>query len=111
MRGIILLIIALIIAIILIPISFVFALFFSGRSAFLMRVAISIDQLGNVVGSRLFNIALIKKGGPQFGSEDETISSVLGRNKKIGMLKPLGRWLDSILDKIEKDHTIKSIEN
>jgi len=109
MRGLLLLIVALIIAIIFIPICFVFALFFKGRCAFLMQVAISIDQLGNVVGARLFNIALIKENGYQFGSEDETISSVLGRNKKIGMLKPLGRWLDSLLDMIEKDHSIKSI--
>jgi len=111
MRGLILLIIALTIAVILIPICFVFALFFSGRCAFLMRVAVSIDQLGNVIGARLFNIALIKESGWQFGGEDETISSVLGKNKMLGLLKPLGRWLDRLLDRIEKDHTIKSIEN
>lgn len=110
MRGLLLLITALVLAAILIPICFVFTLFYRGRSAFLMRVAVSVDQLGNVVGARLFNIALIKKSGWQFGNEDETISSVLGKNNMLGQLKPMGRWLGRLLDSIDTNHLAKSIE-
>ena len=110
MRYLLLLISALFISAILLPICFVFTLIFKGRTDFLFRTAISIDQLGNVVGARLFNIALIKSNGWQFGDPDETISSVLGKNKRLGLLKPLGRALDSLLDKIDKGHSINSIE-
>ena len=110
MRNLILLISALLISAILLPICFVFTLIFKGRTEFLFRTAISIDQLGNVVGAKLFNIALIKSNGWQFGCEDETISSVLGKNKRLGLLKPLGRALDKLLDAIDKGHSINAIE-
>ena len=109
-RYLLLLISAILISAILLPICFVFTLIFKGRANFLFKTAISIDQLGNVVGARLFNIALIKSNGWQFGDPDETISSVLGKNKRLGLLKPLGRALDRLLDKIDKGHSINSIE-
>lgn len=73
-------------------------------------IALSIDQMGNVVCAPLFNLIMIKKGGYRFGNIDETISSVLGKNKKLGTLWGAGRWLDKILNKLDKNHSINSIE-
>lgn len=60
----------------------------------LSKMALSIDQTGNVIMADLFNIILINKKGYKFGDEDETISSVLGKNKINNNLKPLGKALD-----------------
>lgn len=76
------------------------------------NIALSLDQLGNVVMSGLFNAVLISKYSEDlFGDPDETISSVLGKNQKAGTLSMHGWILNYILNKIEKDHTIKSIED
>lgn len=72
--------------------------------------ALSIDQLGNAVYKDLFNDTLIKPKGVPFGNPDETISSVLGKNKQIDRLTRTGKLLDFILDKLDPDHSIKSIE-
>ena len=87
--------------------------------------AISIDQFGNVFLQHLFNWALIQdmyigitkdelfghlKNEHKFGNEDETISSVLGKNERQGTLRPLGKALVWVLDKLDPNHSIKSIE-
>ena len=74
------------------------------------NLAVSKDQLGNVRGKYLFNDILITKDGYSFGNVDETISSVIGKNKRKKTLTLLGRTLDFILDKIDPNHSIKSIE-
>ena len=83
---------------------------FLNISQYLRQVAISIDQLGNVVCSDLFDVTLIKKEGYNFGNPDETISGVLGKNQKLNTLSLVGKILNFILSQIEKDHSIKSIE-
>ena len=103
--------IARILAVALLPVGFIYAMFKSGRGAYFYLMALSIDQLGNVGLSRLFNDVLIKPSRDRFGNEDETISSVLGKNKLNGTLRPLGRLLVWILDKLDKNHSVKSIEN
>jgi hypothetical protein len=72
--------------------------------------AISIDQLGNVVCKELFNDALILHTGIPFGNPDETISSVLGKNKQANTLSKVGKGLDWILNKLDPNHSINSIE-
>ncbi|WP_069677683.1 hypothetical protein [Formosa sp. Hel1_33_131] len=72
--------------------------------------AISIDQLGNVVCKELFNDTLILHTGIPFGNPDETISSVLGKNKKANTLSKGGKGLDWILNKLDPNHSINSIE-
>jgi hypothetical protein len=74
------------------------------------NLAIAIDQYGNGLCSYLFNQILIKKEGHQFGNIDETISSVIGKNKLTGTLTWLGKLVDKILDAFEKDHSIKAID-
>ena len=73
-------------------------------------LAIAKDQYGNAMGKYLFNWLLIKKDGYNFGNVDETISSVIGKNKIKGTLTIFGKIMDVILDMLEKDHSIKSID-
>ena len=77
---------------------------------YLKGVAHSLDQTGNMVCERLFNYVLIKHRIHRFGNPDETISSVLGKNKQIDNLTRVGKSLDKILDKIDSNHSLKSID-
>lgn len=104
------LILAILLAVILFPIGFLFALLYPKRGKYLYKIALGIDQLGNVVCARLFNFFLIDIEGHQFGNEDETISSVLGKNKKTNTLTLFGIALDMLLELIDKNHNIEAIE-
>jgi hypothetical protein len=73
-------------------------------------IALSIDQLGNVICQHLFNLTLIKKDGYKFGDMDQTISYVLGRNWVDGTLTQTGALLSRILNRLDKDHLDKAIE-
>ena len=86
-------------------------MFYPKRGKYLYKIALGIDQLGNVVCARLFNFFLIDLDGYQFGNEDETISSVIGKNKQANTLTLFGMLLDVILEKIDKNHTIDAIED
>jgi hypothetical protein len=77
---------------------------------YLVRIAIGEDQLANVYSQHLFGHTMIKRQGYQFGHEDETISSVLGKNKMTGTLSPIGTTLANFLNMLEKDHVEKAIE-
>ena len=113
MRGLILLITALLISAVLLPIGFIYQLvstLLNAVNTYLFKIAKSIDQLGNVVCVGLFDSILIsKKSADRFGNEDETISSVLGKNKKAGTLTMIGKWLAWLLNRIEADHVEKAI--
>ena len=76
---------------------------------FVKRIAVSQDQGGNVVMQELFDDVLTKDHSEQFGNEDETVSSVLGKNLKSGNLSILGRIIGLILDAFQKDHIEVSI--
>ena len=115
MKGFILLITAVLMSIILYPLGWVYSLITFrlslkqlGRYWFVM--AVSVDQLGNVVMGTLFNDILIRKYGHKFGDEDQTVSMVLGVNKKMGTLTKLGKLIADILNFIDKDHVEKAIE-
>lgn len=114
MRGFILLVIALLLSVVLLPVGFAFQVItslFKAVDRYLFQIAKSIDQLGNVVCEHLFNLTLIKKEGYKFGNEDVTISHVLGVNKGKGTLTWTGEALAWLLNKIEKHHVEKAIEN
>lgn len=112
------LLIALLLAAILLPVGFLYTVigivFFQNQKAsrlgnYLYLVGLSIDQLGNVVAAYLFDDTLIRKRkGYRFGNPDETISGVLGKNKHV--LRRTGQWLYRLLNRIEKDHCEKAIE-
>lgn len=76
-----------------------------------MNLAISKDQYGNVLGKYIFDIVFIKSSGYKFGNVDETISSVIGKNKLSGTLTLTGRILDFVLNTLDENHSIESIEN
>jgi len=78
---------------------------------YFMNLAISNDQHGNVVGQYVFNLVLIKSNAiHKFGNPDETISSVLGKNKKDNTLTRLGSFIANILDRLEPNHVEKAID-
>jgi 8-oxo-dGTP diphosphatase len=104
------LVVAILLAVILFPIGFLFSMFYPKRGKYMYKVALAIDQLGNVVCARLFNFFLIDIEGHKFGNEDETISSVLGKNKRTNTLTLFGILLDVLLELIDKNHNIKAIE-
>ena len=117
MRGLILFLTALILKMVFYPIGFTYSclltLFKNGYKeldGYLFKCAIADDQQANVYLAKLFNDILIKKGAHKFGNPDETISSVLGKNFLKGKLSLIGRFLNWVLNLIEKDHSIKSIE-
>lgn len=119
MRWFVLFIVAILLFIIFAPIGFVYSiidwlidpskLWRKARSLFVW-IAISIDQLWNVVCWRLFNDILIKKRWYKFWDEDETISSVIGKNKIKSSLTFLWKLLYKILNTLEKDHSENAIE-
>nr|WP_304608122.1 NUDIX domain-containing protein [Lentiprolixibacter aurantiacus] len=82
----------------------------TGLGEYSLKIAISIDQLGNVIMQHLLNLLWIGKGGYKFGNRDETISSALGRNKVLGTLTGFGKLTDKILDRIDPNHSLNSID-
>lgn len=81
-----------------------------GIGEFSLQLAISIDQLGNVLMQHLLNALWLKKDGYPFGNRDETISSALGRNRQLGTLTPFGLAVDGFLDFIDPGHSLNSID-
>ena len=75
------------------------------------RSAREIDVFANVVGSDLFNAIFIVDQGYKFGNPKETISSVLGKNQRDKTLSLAGNLLRWILDLIDDNHCIKSIND
>jgi len=119
--GLLLFIIAVVLTIITVPIGILYGftkcvLKFNFRSLvrktnkYFRLLAISIDQMGNVAMQDLFDDIFIKKNGYKFGNIDETISSVLGKNKRMRTLTALGRAIVIFLNSIDPDHVLNSIE-
>ena len=77
-----------------------------------LRLAVSIDQLGNVMLQYLLNDLLLREASTdRFGHEDETISSVLGKNLKNNHLSGVGKFLARALDLLDPNHVLDSIEH
>lgn len=115
--GILLFFISIFLFIFTIPLGFIYGIFHGlftkgivGLGEYLLKIAISIDQLGNVGMQHLLNLLWIKKGGYKFGNRDETISSALGRNNKLGTLTKFGAAIDKLLDFLDKNHSLNSID-
>ncbi len=75
------------------------------------RSAREIDVFANVVGADLFNAIFIINGGYKFGNPKETISSVLGKNQRDKTLSLAGDLLRWILDLIDDNHCLNSIND
>lgn len=92
------------------PLSIINWLFVKDKSGYFKSSAVNLDKFGNREFRTLFNKTLINDKGYRFGNINETISSVLGKNQLTGTLTYIGKILVWILDKIENDHSLKSIE-
>ncbi|WP_420601523.1 hypothetical protein [Flagellimonas sp.] len=115
--GILLFLISIVLMALTGPIGLVFGFFhqlfakgFNGIGEFALKIAVSIDQLGNVIMQHLFNSLWITKDGYEFGNRDETISSALGKNKQLCTLTTFGKAIDKILDIIDHNHSLDSID-
>ena len=89
------------------PLTVINWLFVKEKSGYFKSSAVNLDKFGNREFRTLFNKTLAT--GHRFGDINETISSVLGKNKLTGTLTGLGKALVWILDKIDDNHVIKSI--
>ena len=78
-------------------------------NGFFNQTAIDIDRFGNRNFRTLLNMTL-QKEGYQFGNINETISSALGKNKRDNTLTKTGLILCFILDSLDENHCIKSIQ-
>ena len=83
-----------------------FALTFLG--SFFFSLAIVIDMLLNVFIQVPANRLLKYYDGYPFGKAGDTFSKALGRNKKIGNLRPLGIYICKFLHLLDKNHCEKS---
>jgi 8-oxo-dGTP pyrophosphatase MutT (NUDIX family) len=115
--GLLLFLISIVLLVITGPLGLIYGFFHSlfrrgvkGVGEYFLQIAISIDQLGNVLMQHLLNLLWIRPGGYAFGNRDETISSALGRNKRDGTLTVFGKWIDALLDRIDANHSLNSID-
>jgi len=74
-------------------------------------IALSIDQLGNVVFQDLFLITLITSDKFPFGNTDHTISYVLSKNQQKGTLSKIGMIVVQIIEWFDPGHMNKAINS
>lgn len=111
MKNFLLIFVAIILLVVLSPIGLVYAIAKAPNLSLYWRgIAESIDQLGNHVMQHAFNKWLIKDYAYRFGDIDETVSSVLGRNKALDRLTKTGIFLDNILERLDPNHSLDAIE-
>lgn len=97
-------------------IGLVYGLIFTGSQGFkrlgdyFLKIALSVDTLGNVMMQHMLNHLFITKEGYKFGNRKETISSAIGRNVQRGTLSPAGKLLNKILDYVDDGHSLNSID-
>ena len=78
---------------------------------YFLNIAESIDRLGNVVaGTFLMNDVMSSEKCYRFGNGRETISKVMGKNKKMKTITEIENNFADILNRIEKDHVEKAAE-
>jgi len=80
------------------------------KKGYFRSTALNLDKFANREFRTLWNKFLRTEDGYHFGIIDETISSALGKNERHGTLTKTGRRLVWILNKIDKNHCQKSIE-
>jgi len=113
MINLLLLIVAILLIVPLGAIGFIYSVvsrMLRAASYYFWQVAVAIDELGNTICQDLFNDLMIKKGGHRFGNSNETVSYVLGVNKKNGKLYWIGAALSYILHLIDKYHVEKAAD-
>ena len=79
-------------------------------SKYLWNLSLSIDQTLNVCLQFVLNDLMRFSQGDNFGNTDESISGVIGKNQRKETLTRFGKGVNWFLNKLEKDHSIKAIE-
>jgi hypothetical protein len=78
---------------------------------YFLNIAESIDRLGNVVaGTFLMNDIMSSEKCYRFGNGRETISKVMGKNKKMKTITEIENNFAKILNRIEPNHVEKASE-
>lgn len=99
-------------ALVSLPLKMSFKALIKRWNQYLFVLAMAIDQFGNVAMQDLFNDLLLTQNATHhFGHEDETISSVLGKNKATNTLSKAGKILAHFLDWLDPNHVLNSIEH
>ncbi|MFK5282330.1 hypothetical protein ACI3PL_22500, partial [Lacticaseibacillus paracasei] len=80
------------------------------KKGYFKSSAINLDKFGNREFRTFWNKTLRTEKGYLFGNINETISSPLGKNERDKTLSKTGKILVWILDKLDKNHSIKSID-
>lgn len=99
------------IAWLLMPIIAIVNYFYVRNLDYFRSTALDIDKWSNREFRTLWNKTLRTDIGYQFGVPGETISSALGKNQEGGTLTKKGKTLVDILNIIQKDHCLISIQN
>jgi hypothetical protein len=106
--GFILFIIALVLIFLLTIVNYWYV---ENKKGYFKSTAKNLDIFANREFRAFWNSVLIEPDGYRFGKEGETLSSALGKNQRLVKLKPKGKWLVRLLDRIDKNHCIKSIND
>ena len=110
--------IAMILFLITAPIGFLYAVIrqscikrVNSLSVYFLELALALDNAGNVLMQHVLNDLLLIKNEKTylFGNKMETISSVIGKNLLSHTLSPLGFAINAFLHRIDKDHSLNSI--
>ena len=91
------------------PLTIINFFFVENKKGYFLSSATNLDKFANREFRALLNKTLITKDSYKFGNINETISSVLGKNEITNTLTKAGKLLVWILDKIDKNHALKSI--
>ena len=84
---------------------------YGNTKGYFRSTALSIDIWANFEFRTLWNDKLRIDRGYEFGKENETTSSALGKNERDKTLSKKGKLLVKILDFLDKNHCIKSIKD
>ncbi len=84
---------------------------YGNTAGYFYNTARNIDIWANSEFRAMWNARLITAFGYKFGRQGETISSVLGKNQLAETLTKEGWRLVRLLERFEKDHCLKWIQN
>lgn len=99
-----------VIAWVLLPFLTIINYFLVKEKGYFKSTALNLDIWANREFRTLWNRTLRKgKGCYQFGKQGETISSALGKNERDGTLTKTGKALCWILNNLDENHCLNSI--
>ncbi|PKP28670.1 MAG: hypothetical protein CVU01_03720 [Bacteroidetes bacterium HGW-Bacteroidetes-18] len=96
--------------ILFLPLTVINYWYVENKEGYFKSSAISLDKFANREFRTLWNKILRTENGHKFGVIEETISSALGKNEQLGTLTKTGKRLVWLLNKLDKNHCVKSIK-